>query len=196
MNIKKWLGAIGVGVLVSGMLLAASPVAKALAAGGPPAGGQGGQLAQRGGCGIQMGRSFGSMSAEVAQFLGIDASELIAARQSGQSLAQLATAKGIGEQDLVNFIIGQRSAQIEQLVSDGKITQAQADLHKQFMTERVQTNINRTTVGPNRTNSDAQSFGGQGMRAGGKAPGQGAGAGYGRGSGMRAGTCPYANPAQ
>ena len=195
MSIKKWLGAIGAGVLVSGMLLAVSPVTRAIAAGEPPAGRPGAQVGQGGGYGMQMGRNFGSMPAEVAQFLGMDASELIAARQSGQSLAQIAAAKNISEQALVDFIIGQRSAQIDQLVSDGKITQTQADLHKQFMTERIQTNINRTTVGPNRAGG-APAFGGQGMRAGGKAPGQGAGYGRGGGFGMRAGVCPYAAPAQ
>lgn len=189
MNFKKWLTATGAGVLVSGMLLAGFPAAGALAAGGPPAGVQ---PVQYGGCGLQVGRTFGSMAQQVAQFLGIDLSQLIAARQSGQSLVQIAEERGSSEQALVDYVVGQRSAQIDQLVEDGKITRAQADLQKQFMAERVKENVNRTTVGPNFPGS-----GGQGFKAGGKSgsgPGSGAGrgrAGMGAGFGARAGICPY-----
>jgi hypothetical protein len=173
MKIKKWLAMSGAAALFGGMLLVGIPAAKALAAGGPPAGGQAGQVMQQGN-GMRMGRDFGSMAAPVAQFLGIDQADLIAARHSGKSMVQIASEKGIGEQQLVDYVVGQRSAQIDQMVTDGKITQAQADLHKQFMTGQVKTNLNRTDVGPKRT-------------------GDGMGKGFGRGAGNGPGTgvCPY-----
>jgi len=173
MKIKKWLAISGAAALFGGMLLVGIPAAKALAAGGPPAGGQAGQ-AVRQGYGMHMGRNFGSMAAPVAQFLGIDQTELVAARRSGKSMVQIASEKGISEQQLVDFVVGQRSAQIDQMVADGKITQAQADLHKQYMAEQVKTNLNRTDVGPKHT-------------------GNGMGKGFGRGAGNGPGTgvCPY-----
>ena len=112
--------------------------------------GMGMQGARRGGgvcAGTGMGRAIGGMSTNVAEFLGISVTDLRTARQSGKSLAQIAVDKGKTEQELVDYIVGQRTAQLEQLVTDGKITQAQADLCKQNMEDRVKANVERTSVG-------------------------------------------------
>lgn len=181
MKIKKWLAATGAAAVFSGMLLVGLPAAKVLAAGDPPAGGgQAGQITQQGGYGLHMGRAFGNMVVSVAQFLGINQTDLIAARQSGKSMVQIADEKGVSEQQLIDYVVGQRSSQIDQLVKDGKITQAQADLHKQFMAERVKVNLNRTEVGM-----------GGGMGKGGRGAGMGAGQGRGAGNGPGNGMCPY-----
>lgn len=197
MKIKKWLAVTGASVLLSGAVLIGLPAAKALAVGGPPAAGQTGQI----GCGLQVGRNFGGMALSVAQYLGISQTDLITARQSGKSLVQIAEEKGVSQQQLVDYVVGQRSAQIDQLVKDGKLTQAQAELCKQYMTERVKANLNRTEVGPNRSGTGGRALNagngagaGVGVGAGagrglGRGAGQGRGAGYGPGSGA----CLYNN---
>ncbi|NLI11304.1 hypothetical protein [Pelotomaculum propionicicum] len=183
MKIKNWLAAAVAVALLGGVLLVGIPAAKASAVGNQ-SNGQAGQ-GKRGGYGLHIGgRNMGGMGANVAEFLGISQDDLRAARQAGQSLVQIAAEKGISEQQLLDYMLAQRTAQIDQLVTDGRITQEQADQHKQFMTERVQENINRTTVGPNNN-------GGQGFRAGGKGAGMGKGLGQGQGncSGQCIGPC-------
>lgn len=201
-KIKKWLAVTGMAALFSGALMLGGPAVKALAAGGPPAGvgAQAAQAANWGGAGMGLGRVYGGMISAVAQFLGISEPELLAARLSGKSVAQVATEKGVSEQQLVDYITGQRGAQIDQLVKDGAITQVQADLHKQFMAERVQENLNRATTGPNGVSAAGRQAGVQALKASsgagtGMAAGRGAGfrRGAGRGAGYRAqaGLCPY-----
>jgi len=127
--------------------------------------------------GVRLGQTFGSMRDSIAKFLGIDTTTLMTERQSGKSLAQIAQEKGKSETDLVNYIVNERTAQLDQLVKDGKITKEQADLAKSQMTERVKANINKTTVGGNGYGK------GRGM-------GQGKGQFRGQGRGI-AGNCIY-----
>lgn len=174
MKIKNWLASAVVLTLLGGVLLAGVPAVNALAAGNQ----SGGKASQ--GYGLQMNRNFGSMQADLAEFLGISQEDLQAERQSGKSLVQIASEKGVSEQELVDYVIGQRKARIDQMVSDGKITQEQADQHEQMMAERVKENLNRTDVGPN-------GFGNGGR--GNKAAGEGAGAGMGKGPGNGQGNC-------
>lgn len=196
MKIKNWLASAVVLTLIGGVLLVGVPAVKAFAAGNQ-SGGKAGQ-----GYGLQMGRNFGSMSANMAQFLSISQEDLKADRQSGKSMVQIAAEKGISEQELVDYVIGQRSAQIDQMVSDGKITQEQAD--KQLMSERVKANLNRTEVGPNRSGNAADrgnKAAGEGMGKGmGKGLGNGQGNGGGQGicdgSGRGTGVCQYNNTAR
>lgn len=201
MKLKSWLAVLGTAAVIGGVLIAGIPAAKAQAAGGPPA--WAGRLAVQSGeqgFGIGLGRINGGMLNAVAEFLGIDVSNIIAERQSGKSMVQIAQDNGKSEQELVDYIVGQRSEQIEKLVEDGRITREQADLHKQFMTERVSTNLNRTDLGPNRPDGEGRGAYGQGFKGGhGKGMGAGLGRGAGIGQGMgagfgaRAGLCPYYN---
>lgn len=46
----------------------------------------------------------------------------------------------------MDYVIEQRSTQVDQMVGNGKITQEQADQHEQLMAERVKENFNRTDV--------------------------------------------------
>ncbi|MFX4262364.1 hypothetical protein ACOBQJ_09180 [Pelotomaculum propionicicum] len=170
MKIKNWLASAVVLALLGGVLLVGVPAVKAFAAGN-----QSGGKAGLGYC-LKMGRNFGGMSANLAEFLGISQEDLKAERQSGKSMVQIASEQGVSEQELVDYVIGQRSAQIDQMVSDGKITQEQADQHKQLMTERVKENLNRTDVGTNGSGN-----GGRGNKAAGAAAGAGMGKGPGNG---------------
>lgn len=189
MKIRNWLASAVVLTLLGGILLAGVPAVKAYAAGNQP-GGKSGQ-----GYGLQMGRNFGSMAANVAQFLGISLEELKADRQSGKSMVQIASEQGVSEQELVDYVIGQRSTQIDQMVTNGRITQEQAGQHEQLMAERVKENLNRTDVGPNGSGNGGRGNKGAGEVAGigmGKGPkngqgnysGQGLCSGNGRGTGV------------
>lgn len=173
MKIKNWLAGAVVATLLGGLLLVGVPAVKAFAVGNQ-SGRQSGQ-----GYGLKMGQNQGSMSTNVAEFLGISQEDLQAARQSGKSLVQIAAEKGKSEQDLVDYVIGQRSDWLDQMVSDGRITQEQADQRIQQMTEQVNENLNRTEIGPNPSGNNA----GKGSRAGGEGMGAGMGKGLGCGQG-------------
>jgi hypothetical protein len=175
-NFKKILATLGVVAL----LLAVGTAA--YAAGGTSQGwGKGKQVAsgERCGAGIGLGRINGGMSSSVADFLGLSQSDLVAARQSGKSLVQIASEQGKTEQQLVDFIVENRTAQLDQLVADGIITQAQADQHITYMADQVKAQVNRTTTGK----AGRSSFG----------PGGGRGMGMGMGNGT--GICPYGQSA-
>ena len=180
MKIKNWLAGVVVATLLGGLLLVGVPAVKAFAA-GDQAGGKAGK-----GYGMQMGQNQGSMSTNVTEFLGISQEDLQTARQSGKSLVQIATENGKSEQALVDYVIGQRSEWLNQLVSDGRITQEQADQRIQQMTEQVKENLNRTEVGPNPSGNNA----GKGNRAAGECTGAGMGKALGSGQGNGAGQCP------
>ena len=100
------------------------------------------------GFGKHFGRAFGGMKDSLAKFLGIDVSTLINARHSGKTLAQIAKEQGKTEEQLVNFLVEQKTAKINQLVKDGKITKSQADLILKNITERTKQRINSTALGP------------------------------------------------
>jgi hypothetical protein len=174
LKIKNWLTGVVIASLLGGLLLVGVPAVKAFAVGN-----QSGRQSVQGN-GLKMGQNYGSMSTNVAGFLGISQEDLQAARQSGKSLAQIAAEKGKSEQDLVDYVIDQRSDWLDQLVSDGRITQEQADQRIQQMTEQVKENLNRTEVGPNPSGSAA----GKGNKAGGEGIGAGMGKGLGCGQGI------------
>ena len=169
MKIKKWLVGTGMAVLLSGLIVSGLPM-DAMAVGGSQGTGKGvnGQFTRGAGMGMQqgictgigmqgarrgggvgMGGAINGMSTNVADFLGISLTDLRTARQSGKSMAQIAVDAGKTEQELIDFMSAQRIAQLDQLVVDGKITQAQADLCKQTMGDRIKSNVERTSVGRN-----------------------------------------------
>lgn len=143
MRVKGWLSGAVVAALLGGLLLVGVTSLKASAAGNNPAGlaVQGifhKEIAMRMVCGIT----------EIADFLGISRGELTEALQSGKSIVQIAAEKGIGEQQLVDFMAEKYSCKIDQKVADGKITTDQADKLKQSMAERIKADLNRADIGP------------------------------------------------
>ncbi|NYE58598.1 hypothetical protein [Carboxydothermus ferrireducens] len=177
MKKQNWFKRLAAGLVIGGVLLATVPatIFAAETTTTTPA-----VVQTMKGYGARLGQTFGSMLDSIAKFLGIDTTTLITERQSGKSLAQIAKEKGKSETDLVNFIVKERTAQLDQLVKDGKITQAQADLAKSQMVERVKAHINKTTVGGNGY---------------GKGRGMGQGKGQFRGQGRgQAGNCIYTTP--
>ena len=102
---------------------------------------------------------------DVTNLLGLTTEEIQAQRQEGKSLAHIAADKGVSEDDLVNAILSDRKAALQDRVEDGILTQEQADQRLEIMKENVQDAISRTTLGPPE-NRGFFGNGQQGLRSG------------------------------
>lgn len=101
---------------------------------------------------------------EVAALLGMTAEQIQAERLAGKSLAQIAQSKGVSTDKLVETILSAKKAALQQAVTDGKLTQAQADLMVERMSAQIKLMVERTTTGP---------MGGRGMMGGMRGQGRG-----------------------
>lgn len=119
----------------------------------------------------------------VADLTGLSATEIRSQRQDGKSLAAIAESKGVTEQTVVDKVIAERTAALDKLKADNKITEAQYQTCISNMQTRVKANVERTTVGP----ANGQKAG-QGM---GRMQGAGQGQGMGKGCGQNQANCPY-----
>jgi hypothetical protein len=89
-----------------------------------PQGGRGGPFGKGAKGGI--GRH-GMNAAVVAKALGIDEATLRTELEAGKSVADLATAKGVALDTIVNALIEEQTTQLKAAVAAGTLTQAQAD---------------------------------------------------------------------
>jgi uncharacterized protein YidB (DUF937 family) len=96
---------------------------------------------------------------DAAGILGLTAEQLQAERLAGKSLAQIAASKGIDEDTLIVELLDARKATVNELLSAGKITQAQADYMLSNIATHVKAMVERTNVG-------RPAFAGQGPTAG------------------------------
>ncbi len=83
-----------------------------------------------------------------AQVLGMDAPDLWSELQAGKSVAQVADEKGIPLDDIVNAILEPKSGRLNQLVSEGRLTQEQADTLLAMARERVEDMLTRVPRSP------------------------------------------------
>ena len=109
----------------------ADSVVETLAAAGPMGGGHGGRGGARG-LGI------------VATTLGMTEAEVRDAISNGQTLAQLAEAKGSSGQALIDAILAELKAHLDEEVAAGEHTQAEADAKLAEATTRVTELVNNT----------------------------------------------------
>ena len=174
----KWF----IGLVVAGVLMLAIAV-PALAAGpngtGTPA--PSAAIPPCGNCnGADYGQGFGGgMDDVVTRLLGLTEEQIQEQRQAGKSLVQIAATKNVSEDALITAIIADRKADLDKLVADKKITQAQADQMLNQMKDRVKVMVNRTTVGPPDWSGNGTGVGGMGRIGanGNVAPGTGTGPG-------------------
>ena len=89
----------------------------------------------------------GTMTTIIAETLGITVEELQAARIEGKSVANLAEEKNISVDDLKNKLIQARTAELEQLVSDGVLTQAQMDAMIANLAPMIEAAIKNNNLG-------------------------------------------------
>src|SRR3954447_16444991 len=97
----------------------------------------------------------------VATTLGITSAEVRTALEGGQTLADLAVSKGKTAQDVIDAIVADAKTHLDTAVTDGKITQAQADKLLTELTPRVTDLVNNgfPAIGPD--------LGGPGLGVGG-----------------------------
>jgi len=99
----------------------------------------------------------------IAKALGITTDELKADLKNGQSIADIAKAKGVDTSTVVQAIVDAANAKLDQAVTDGKLTKDQADKIKANETQMITAMVNGKLP-----------FGGKGMFSG-KGPGGGHG---------------------
>jgi hypothetical protein len=82
-----------------------------------------------------------SLIAVAAEKLGLTTQELLAELQAGKTIAEVAAEKNVAVDTIVEAVIAARSERLNQLVTDGQLTQEQADamltLMKANVTERI-----------------------------------------------------------
>ncbi|WP_169239337.1 hypothetical protein [Candidatus Roseilinea sp. NK_OTU-006] len=122
MKTRTWfkvsLGMGAVALIASAGLAFASPAAALVPAASLRAG------AQHWGGGL--GRS-GAELAAIAQALNMTEAELRTELQAGKSVADVASAKGVALETIVNAVIAERTTALNEAVAAGRLTQAQAD---------------------------------------------------------------------
>jgi hypothetical protein len=155
--------------LVAGTALAAGPTtppwqgsdpATGVQAVTPPCGAEVGSMPRRG------APEWAGDQEAVAKLLGMTEEAIQTERLAGKSLAQIAAAKYVSEDALVNAMLSARKDALAKLVADDKLTQAQADLMVENMTSRVKTMVERSDVGPAFGQGGTRGMMGQGMRGG------------------------------
>jgi hypothetical protein len=80
----------------------------------------------------------------VAKALGMTPEELKAGHEAGKSIATMATEKGIDVQTVIDALVADARAHLAQAVTDGKLTQAQADERSADLEEHITAFVNRT----------------------------------------------------
>ena len=91
-----------------------------------PLGGHRGEFG-RDGAGV---RGFGGrlgLSSTLPDLLGIDVDELRAQLEAGSTVAEIAEANGVSVDDVINGLVSEASDRLGTAVTDGKVTQEQAD---------------------------------------------------------------------
>jgi competence protein ComGC len=83
----------------------------------------------------------------VADLTGLTAADIRSQRAEGQSLAEIAQAKGVSEQTIIDQVAGERTSTLDKLKADGTITETQYQTCLGNMQTRIKANIERTAVG-------------------------------------------------
>jgi hypothetical protein len=80
----------------------------------------------------------------VADTIGLEIADVRAAIVGGQTIAELAVANGSTAQAVIDAIVADKTARINERVAAGELTQAEADAKLAELTERVTTFVNET----------------------------------------------------
>ncbi|WP_322494271.1 hypothetical protein [Chloroflexus sp.] len=91
--------------------------------------------------------TIGQLIKALQNLTGLDAATIRAELQNGRSLAQIAAAHGSSGDALVKAVVDAAKTRLDQAVSKGRMTQAEADQMLATIRERATTLVNDTTVG-------------------------------------------------
>ena len=94
--------------------------------------------------GFRAGFCAGANIEDIADFLGVDVSVVRDGLMNEQSLAQIAEANGKSRDELKSYLTSNVTDKLTQAVTDGDITQAQADEKLQNFTDNLDEMIDRT----------------------------------------------------
>ncbi|MDD2511262.1 MAG: hypothetical protein PHP26_09005 [Syntrophomonas sp.] len=170
-----------VAILALSLLLLVGMVASAMAANGT-----------NGQAGLRQGNAAGQQKAQttlqaVSDLTGLSIADIRSQRAEGKSLAAIAESKGVSEQAVIDKVIAERTAILDELKADKKISGEQYQACLNNMAERIKANVERTVLGPKNGNQRGQGRG--------HMQGFGQGQGRGAGCGQNQANCPYAAPA-
>ena len=110
------------------------------------------------------GGKMGAHLEAAATALGMTSDELKAALADGSSLADVAASKKVAVQKVIDAIVADEKAEIAQAVTDGKLTQAQADALQAKVVEHVTAIVNGERPAPLFGRGDHGGRGGHGGR--------------------------------
>lgn len=83
-----------------------------------------------------------------ADAIGISETDLVAQLQAGKSLADVAKAKNVDPQKVIDALVADEKAEIAAAVTAGTETQAQADQELANLTQRITDRVNQAGMGP------------------------------------------------
>lgn len=89
-----------------------------------------------------MGGSEGSLMAVAAEKLGMTVDELATQLKDGKTVADLAKEKGVDLNVIIDAFVAERQETLAQAVTDGKITQEQADQMLEHMRDMIEDHLN------------------------------------------------------
>lgn len=106
------------------------------------------QLPHRGhGHGGRGGPGGGAKLETAAEALGVPVEDLRTALQSGQSLTDVAEDQGVSTDDLVNALVEEAKTRLAEKVTEGRLTQEQADERAADLPERIGELVEREGLG-------------------------------------------------
>jgi hypothetical protein len=105
--------------------------------------------------GGERGAGKGALLQAAATYLQVTKADIAAARRSGQTLAQLAVAKGKTVQGLTNALVAAGTASINSALAADRITSAQATAKKAALPAQVQRLISSTGGSCSKGDSDS-----------------------------------------
>ena len=113
--------------------------------------------------------------AAVAEMLGVEATDLVAALQDGATIADVAADNDVDVQTVIDGLVGQLSERLDEAVAEGRLTAEAADDKLAEATERIEAMINGelSFAGPRRGGRGFGPRGGFGPRPGADAEGAG-----------------------
>ncbi|MFD2369612.1 hypothetical protein ACFSO0_06505 [Brevibacillus sp. GCM10020057] len=102
----------------------------------------GGKMQHRGGFGISH-----KENTELLSLLKLDAAKLEEQLKAGKTLAEVAQAQGVSEDDVIALLVKQQSDKLAEAVKAGKLTQEQADKMGEKAAERIKAELESTHQG-------------------------------------------------
>jgi hypothetical protein len=87
-------------------------------------------------------------AAAVQELLGLDQEQIREARESGSSLAEIAEQQGVSLDELTSAIVAAADERLDEAVSEGRISQDEADTRLAEIQENVTERVQSTETGP------------------------------------------------